>query len=67
MELGHDEVHASLRDGIAHHVGEGGDARKLDVCALAGDEDDLLLLAVANESEERIDGVNIADQIVHDL
>jgi hypothetical protein len=66
-ELGHDDVHASLADRISHHGSKASDTSELDVATLAGNEYNLLLFAVTNETEEGVDDVDVADQVVFDV
>jgi hypothetical protein len=66
-ELGHDNVHASLADGISQQRRNASDTIELNVSTLAGNEYDLLLFAVTNEIEEGVDDVDVADQVCFDL
>ena len=65
--LGHDDHHARFGGRVAHDGRKAGEAGELDVCALAGDEDDFLLLALADEIEEGVDDEDVADYVCFDL
>jgi hypothetical protein len=51
-EFCHGHVHASLADRVTQQSGESGLASEIKISTLTGDEDHLLLCALANEVEE---------------
>ena len=57
--FGGDHLHRSLGGGVSHDGREASHASEVDGSTLARDEDDLLLLAVANEFEESVDDEHI--------
>lgn len=66
-ELGGDDVHASLADGISHQGSKASDTSELHVSTLTGDEYDLLFFAVTDETKEAVDDVDVADQVCFNL
>lgn len=62
-EFGDDHVRAGLCYRVADLRGDSGDAGESDVAAWAGDEDDLLLLALAGEREEGVDQVDLREKV----
>jgi hypothetical protein len=66
-ELGGDDVHAGLANGISQQGSHASDTSELDVSTLTGNEHDLLLFAGTNEIEEAVDNVDVADQVCFNL
>ena len=65
--FGGDHLHRSLGGGVSHDGREASHASEVDGSTLARDEDDLLLLAVANEFEESVDDEHVVDHNASDL
>ena len=65
--LGGEHIEASLADRVSQQGRKASDASKLNISTRTGNEGDLLLFAVTNEIEERVDDEDIADHICPDL